>query len=73
MGASTPDLILGRTPDWDILVGGIASVENTPKEMSHSVLFESVDIGEERYLIAELRLFAYEGTPIYRVVVGRRK
>ena len=69
-----PDLILGRTPDQHaVLVGGIDSVENAPEEMGFPTLFESVYVGDELYLIAELRLFAYEGTPIYRVVVGRRK
>lgn len=68
-----PDLILGRTDRYDILVGGTDRVENAPEEMGFPVFFESVDIGDERYLVAELRLFAWQGTPTYRVVVGRKK
>jgi hypothetical protein len=68
-----PDLILGRTDKYDILVGGTDRVENAPEEMGFPVFFESVDIGEERYLVAELRLFAGQGTPTCRVVVGRRR
>jgi len=69
-----PDLILGRTDEYDVLVGGTDSVDNDREEMGHWVLFESVYVGEELYLVAELRLFANQkGTPIYRVVVGRRR
>lgn len=68
-----PDLILGRTDKYDILVGGTDCVQNSPEDLGCPVFFESVDIGEERYLVAELRLFANQGSPTYRVVVGRKK
>jgi len=68
-----PDLILGRTENYDDLVGGTDQVDSAPEEMGFPVFFESVDVGEERYLVAELRLFAGQGTPTYRVVVGRRR
>jgi len=68
-----PDLILGRTDKYDILVGGTDRVENAPEKKDFPVLFESVDIGTQRYLVAELRLFAWLGTPVYRVVVGRKR
>ena len=68
-----PDLVLGNTKEYDILVGGTDRVYNSPEEMGFPVLFESVDVGAERYLVAELRLFAWNGTPTYRVVVGRRR
>jgi hypothetical protein len=68
-----PDLILGGTAEYDFLVGGTDRVD-PPEEMGITFLFESVDIGEERYLVIEVRLFASQkGTPTYRVVVGKRR
>lgn len=68
------DLILRKTESYDVLVGGIDQEGNPPEEMAFPVCFESVDIGGERYLVAELRLFAWQqGSPTYRVVVGRRR
>lgn len=67
-----PDLIIGKTKEFDTLVGGIDRKENEPEDASFPLFFESVDNGDHRYLVAQLRLFANQGSPIYRVVVGRR-
>lgn len=67
------DLILGKTTEHKALVGGNGLVNNAPEDMSFPIFFESVDGGEDRYLVAEFRLFAENGTPVYRVVSGRKR
>jgi hypothetical protein len=67
-----PDFILGKSEDYRDFVGGNSQRFNEPEEMAFPMFFESVDIGDLRYLVAQLRLFAYQATPVYRVVVGRR-
>jgi hypothetical protein len=67
------DLILGRTETYDDLVGGTDQIENEQAKSGFPVFFESVDIGSERYLVAQLRLFAWMGAPTYRILVGRKK
>lgn len=68
-----PDLILGKTKEYDALVGGIDRTDNEPEDAGFPLFFESVDVDNQRYLVAQLRLFANQGSPIYRVVVGRRR
>ena len=58
--------------DYKPLVGGVDSATNEPDEMEFPIKFESVDVGDLRYCVAEVRLFATQGSPIYRIVVGRR-
>lgn len=67
-----PDFIRGETDDYKSLVGGIDSATNEPDEMEFPIQFKSVDVGDLRYCVAEVRLFATQGSPIYRIVVGRR-
>jgi hypothetical protein len=67
------ELILGKSREHDLLVGGNDRVENAAQDMGFPLCFESADVGGERYLIAEFRLFALEATPIYRVVVGKKR
>ncbi len=68
-----PDLILGKSKEYSTLVGGIDRKDNEPEDASFPIFFESVDANEQRYIVAQLRLFANQGSPIYRVVVGRVK
>lgn len=67
------DLILGKTKEYDLLVGGIDQVNNEPEDANFPFFFESVDADNQRYLVAQLRLFANQGSPIYRVVVAKVK
>ncbi len=67
------DLILGKSKEYSTLVGGIDRMANEPEEASFPIFIESVDANEQRYIVAQLRLFANQGSPIYRVVVGRVK
>jgi len=66
------DFILGKTGDWDYLVGGGASIVpiSTANEL-HSVLLENRDVGNITYLTANVRLFSRFGAPSYNVALGR--
>ena len=68
-----PDLILGKTKVYDDIVGGIDQVKNEPEDANFPIFFESVDVNDQRYLVAQFRLFANQGSPNYRVVVARMK
>lgn len=66
------DLILGRTEKYDLFVGGNDKLYSA-ESMDFPLLFESVDISATRYLVAEFGLFASSGTPVYRVVVAKKR
>jgi hypothetical protein len=65
------DLILGKTTDWNRLVGGQFS--QVPRQSSseiHTMLLENHDIGQQTYLIASVCLFSRFGAPSYSAALG---
>lgn len=68
-----PDLIVGDDEDYDRLIGGSGTDEFADDDASFPFFFRSVDVENERYLVAFFRFFGQNKTPIYQVVVGRRR
>ena len=67
------ELILGETNEYDNLIGGNDQVANEAEDAGFPLFFESVKVDKEQYLVAEFRLFAWNNTPVYRVVVGKNR
>ena len=67
-----PDLILGRSLDYQPLIGGNGARFNSPDPdgMDFPMQFRTIPVDEDRLFVAELRLFAKDGGPVYWVVVG---
>lgn len=68
-----PDLILGKTEDYDRLIGGTGNPEFAPSDGSFPMFYRTVEVGNEMYLVAFFRLFGQNDTPTYQVVVGQRR
>jgi hypothetical protein len=65
------DLILGKTTDWNLLVGGqFSQVPQQSASEIHTILLENHDIGKQTYLIASVCLFSRFGAPSYSAALG---
>ena len=55
------------------LVGGIPRVHPREPDVPHKVILTPPRIiGAKEYIVAQIRLFAYLGAPVYEVVVAER-
>lgn len=64
------DLILGRTDDMSIFVGGSLGPAPAPDKCLHKLNMEITNINNRNYIVVHIRLFADHGAPAYHVVVG---
>ncbi len=67
-----PDLIVGDAEDYDHLIGGTAVDEFEGDDMGYPMFYRTVAVDDDLYLVAYLKLFAWNHTPTYQVVVGKR-
>lgn len=67
-----PPLILGTHRAWADYVGGILEPEPPNPEFGHIItIFQAVrDTDMTPYAVAEIRLFAFLGSPVHHVVIG---
>ena len=67
------DIILGHDSQVFRLVGSATSIAASEPNIPHKVIFNPHRYNDKDYVVADIRLFAYLGTPTYQVVVAERR
>lgn len=67
-----PDLILGRRSDFGNLIGGYPADPPAEKSQAFELQVVRGEQGGFEFILVDVRLFGFMGTPKYHVVVGRR-
>lgn len=67
------DIILGHDPQVFRLVGSTTSIAASEPNIAHTVILNPHRYADNDYVVVDIRLFAYLGTPTYQVVVAERR
>ena len=63
-----PEVILGKSDTFLHVVGCLPDIPEPQPAVPHTVRMHDIRVGEKTYICADIRLFAFLATPVYRVV-----